>query len=283
MRVLDNLSTGDRANLAAHASDVEFLEGDIRDAEAVEASMAGVDWVFHLAAKVSVPESVSHPQRVLDVNVRGAALVAYAAAAAGVERLIFASSCAVYGECGRAPVAETTPTSPLSPYGASKLMGECLLGELHRSGRLPALCCRFFNVYGTRQRADSAYAGVVAQFMDRVARGEALTIFGDGQQTRDFVSVSDVVGLLLHAAGQDPARWPEVVNVGTGAPATVRETADLIRACAPGQPPIVFADERRGDLRHSCADITRARTVLGWTPRMSLSDGLAALWTATNP
>lgn len=280
VRVLDNESTGDPGNLAPWAERIDYRRGDIRDEACVRDAVAGMEWVFHLAAQVSVPESVEHPCRAVDINVRGTAAVAYAAAEAGATRLVFASSCAVYGETGPAPVAETAPTHPLSPYGASKRMGECLLGELHRSGRLPTLCLRFFNVYGPRQRADSQYSGVVAQFLDRARQGQGLTVYGDGEQTRDFVHVSDVADLMVRAAAGDTAQWPDVVNLGTGTAATILELATIVRACAPDLPPVQHAAARRGDLRHSLADTTRLRERLGWTPQVSLDAGIRNLWAA---
>lgn len=280
VRALDNLSTGDRANLAPWADRIDFMEADVCDAEAVAAAVRGVDWVFHLAAHVSVPESVERPRRTFDVNVGGAAQVAYAAAAAGASRLLFASSCAVYGETGPDPVGEDTRPRPLSPYGASKRMAECLLGELLRSGRLPALSFRFFNVYGPRQRADSPYSGVVARFLDRARGGQPLVIHGDGLQTRDFVAVQDVVALLARAAERDPARWPDVVNVGTGAACTIRGLADLVNGCAPDPQPVQSEPERAGDLRHSRADTARVRATMDWAATVSLADGIPELWAA---
>ena len=278
VRVLDNGCTGDRANLAPWADAIEYVDGDIRDSAAVAEAVQGIDWVFHLAAMVSVPESVENPRYAIDVNVRGTAAVAYAAADAGVKRMLFASSCAVYGETAAGSVAETVPTHPLSPYGASKRMGECMLDELRRSGRLPVLSLRFFNVYGARQRADSPYSGVVARFLATAARGEALTIHGDGGQTRDFVSVTDVAHALARAAALDADAWPGVLNVGTGMGTSVRALAEVIAGCAPGLPPLQHAPERPGDLRHSLADTTRLRETLGWVPDQPLATGIRALW-----
>ncbi len=278
VRVLDSGVTGDPANLAPWADAIEYVEGDIRDEAAVLAALRDRDWVFHLAAQVSVPESVEQPRYAIDVNVRGTATVAYAAAAAGVQRFVFVSSCAVYGDTGAEAVTEDAPTQPLSPYGASKRMAECLLGELHRSGRLPTLSLRFFNVYGPRQRADSQYSGVVARFLDHARQGKGLTVYGDGGQTRDFVYVTDGADLMVRAAEQDPAGWPDVVNVGTGSPSSIGELAHLVATCVPGLPPVVHAPERRGDLRHSAADITRLRDRLHWSASIPLADGVRALW-----
>ena len=280
VRVLDNLSTGDTVNLGPISAAIEFLEGDIRDEALVEKAVQDIDWVCHLAAEVSVPQSVANPQFTIDVNVRGTAVVAYAAAAADVQQFLFASSCAVYGETGPNPVAESALPHPLSPYGASKLMAECLLGAQHRSGVLPTLSCRFFNVYGARQRGDSPYSGVVAQFLDRVRAGEPLQIYGDGEQTRDFIEVRDVVGALMSAVTQDPQGWPDTVNLGTGVPSTVQELASAVAGCVSNSPPITFLEERRGDLRHSCADTALAREMLGWAAQVDLVRGIHSLWEA---
>lgn len=278
VRVLDNLTTGSRDNLADSAAGIEFMEGDVCDGATVRCAVDGVAQVFHLAAHVSVPESVAQPRHTMAVNVEGTAQVAYAAAAAGVERLFFASSCAVYGEADLNPIPETRPAAPQSPYGASKLMAECLLGQLHRPGTLPVLACRFFNVYGPRQRADSAYAGVIAQFLDRAARSAPLVIYGDGEQTRDYVTVEDVVDFLVRAFATDPAGWPEVVNVGTGRAVTVRDLAAQVQTLTDGTCAIEYAESRPGDLRHSCADVRLAADRVGAAPATSLAEGLRTLW-----
>jgi UDP-glucose 4-epimerase len=215
VRVLDNLTTGFLENLKPFLGDIDFKQGDVRDLDTLQEVMVGVEVVFHQAAVVSVPKSVEDPIETAMVNDLGTLHVLEAARRAGVRRVVFASSCAVYGDLPQLPKREDVETKPLSPYAASKLHGEThavLYGDLYG---LETVCLRYFNVYGPKQDPTSPYSGVISIFMDRAVRGELPTIFGDGEQYRDFVYVADVVQANLLAAYRDNIAGA-IINVGTG-------------------------------------------------------------------
>ncbi|MBW2273632.1 MAG: NAD-dependent epimerase/dehydratase family protein [Deltaproteobacteria bacterium] len=268
VRVLDDLSTG-----FAHNCDPswELLREDVRDPAAVAAAVAGCEAVVHLAAFTSVPESFECFADCYRVNVLGTYNVLRACADAGVRKLVFASSSAVYAELPDAPKSEADCPDPISPYAVSKLEGEHLLelfGEIHG---VASVALRFFNVYGPRQPADSAYAAAVPIFMERGLRGEPLTVYGDGRQTRDFVFVGDVAEAVYEAARSDGTG---VFNVGTGTEIQILELADLISELTGRAAEHRFEPLRPGDLRSSTADIGHMRAGLGWSSRRGLQDGL---------
>ena len=272
VRVLDDLSAGSLANIGVHlrGGAVRFVKGDVRDVDAVRSCVEGVDAVLHLAAVVSVPLSVEKPEFTRSVNVEGTRVVLEAAAQAGVERVVYASSCAVYGEPACLPVDEGHPTCPVSPYAWSKLQAERVCGGFQR--RLSCTVLRLFNVYGPRQ-GDGDYAGVITRFISRARRGEALVVYGDGAQTRDFVSVFDVAEAFLLALQGEAG----VFNVGSGVPTTVNALAQLVLDLTGARVGLAYAAPRAGDIRHSYADISRARQRLGFQPRVSLREGLRGL------
>jgi len=205
VRVLDDFSTGRRENLAAVADHIELLEGDVADPEIAERAVAGCDYVLHLAAIASVQASLKAPRHTHRVNVDGTLNVLDAAQRAGVRRVVFASSAAVYGDHTALPLREELPPRPLSPYAASKAVGEAYCCAFHASYSLPTVALRFFNVYGPRQDPASPYSGVISIFAARMARGECPVIYGDGKQTRDFVYVADVVRAMLLAYERETA------------------------------------------------------------------------------
>jgi len=266
--VLDDLSTGSRANLAG--LDCVLVVGDVRDPVRVRQAMAGCGAVVHLAARVSVPESVADPAPFVEVNVGGTFAVLEAARALGVARVVYAGSSSAYGE--QSPAHEGLPTRPQSPYAAAKLAGESLcLG--HSARGVAAVVLRFFNVYGPRQRATGGYAAVVPAFLAALRVGRAPSIYGDGEQTRDLVYVEAVaraVVAAIRARGAEGA----VVNVGSGRATSVN--AILRAACrAVGtRCAAVYAPERPGDVRYSVAQIGLVRRVLGWRPVVGLREGL---------
>lgn len=270
VRVLDDLSTGRRENLAGRRA--ELVEGSILDRAAVRAAVAGADTVFHLAAFVSVPESLERPAECSRCNVDGLRIVLEEAAAAGVRRFCLASSAAVYGPGGEEPRRETMPPDPRSPYAQSKLAGEELCRRFTKEGRLEAVALRFFNVFGPRQRAAGGYAAVVPDFMRRALAGEALTIHGDGGQTRDFVFVRTAVAAALFAAGRPGLTG--VFNVGAGNALTIRDLAGRILRLTGSRSPVLHVPERPGDVRHSRADPTALRAA-GFQPADQLDAGLA--------
>lgn len=271
VRVLDNLRTGHRRNLAG--LDVEWIEGSILDRGAVARAVSGVDVVFHLAALVSVPESVSNPQLCVDLNVTGLLNVLEASALAGVRKLCFSSSAAVYGNNPVVPKREDMRPEPRSPYAVTKLDGEYYCQQYTDSGRLETASLRFFNVFGPRQDPAGAYAAAIPIFLQRALANQPLLIFGDGGQTRDFIFVQDVVGALLFAA--ETRGLTGVFNVGYGGQITVLEIAQRILALAGSNSPIQYLAERPGDVRHSRAEVEKLRGA-GFRPRGTLEEGLAA-------
>jgi UDP-glucose 4-epimerase len=278
VRVLDDFSSGTRANLAfaKPGAALEVVEGDIRDPRAVADAVASVDGVFHEAALVSVPRSVEAPELYCDVNAHGTARVFDAARRAGVRRLVFASSAAVYGDSAALPVSEREPARPLSPYGLDKLYTEQLAALFHALYGLEAVPLRYFNVFGPRQDPSSAYSGVIPIFVTRLLDGAPITIYGDGEQTRDFVYVADVVDANMRAMF-GPYRGPSPLNVAGGARTSLNALAALLGEIVGVAPAITHAAARAGDIRHSRADITAIRAALGFTPRWAIRAGLDAL------
>ncbi len=277
VRVLDNLSTGHLANLAAVADRVEMVRDDIRRYEAVASAMEGVDRVLHLAAIVSVYDSVARPLENHAVNVTGTLHVLEAARLAGVRRVVAASSCAVYGNAPELPKREDMIPCPASPYGLSKLCSEQHLALFSSLFGMETVCLRFFNVYGPRQDPAGMYAGVIARFVEAAVKGLAPTVCGDGLQTRDFVYVKDVVRAVTAALEVPGLGAGEVVNVGSGRSVTILDLISaLSRALGRDLSP-VFEAPRQGDVRHSLADIARAQKLLGFSPAHDLTQGLSEI------
>jgi len=276
VRVFDNLSTGKRENLAAVATDVDVVVGDIRDEVAVGRAAAGVDLVFHEAAIVSVPYSVEHPRETHAVNVLGTLNVALAARDAGAKRLVFACSAAVYGEDPELPKRETMRPVPVSPYGVEKIAGEQYLHAFSAMYGIETVSLRYFNVFGPRQDPSSAYSGVISIFADRISRDAELKVYGDGKQTRDFVFVDNVVDANMLAATTLGVSG-RAYNVACGRGTTLLELGALLGEVSGKAPRIVHAEARLGDVRDSVADISLARAELGYEPRVTVRDGLAAL------
>lgn len=269
VRVLDNLRSGHRANLRGF--EVEFVEASILDRDAVRRAMVGVDVVFHLAAMVSVPESMANPVSCVEVNALGTLVVLEEAAAAGVRKLCFSSSAAIYGDNPTVPKHEDMRPEPKSPYAVTKLDGEYYCAMFAAAGRLQTACLRYFNVFGPRQDPRSQYAAAVPIFIDKALRQEPLTIFGDGGQTRDFIYVKDVVAANVHAAGT-PATG--VMNVAYGGRMTILELARTILRLTGSSSPVTFFPERPGDVRHSQAAIDRLKAS-GFVPGSDFAGGLA--------
>ena len=267
--VLDNLSTGARANLDPRC---EFLPGDVRDSDRVSAVMQGRDAVVHLAAYTSVPESFREADLCFEVNVEGTLNVLDAAVRAGVPKVVFASSSAVYADEPDGPKLETMCPGPCSPYAVSKLEGEHLLAWFRRRRGLHTTALRFFNVYGPRQDASSDYAAVIPIFIERALAGETLTIYGNGQQTRDFIYAQDVADAVL-ASLRSP--YCGVLNVGTGRAVRILDLAEQVLSLTGSKGGYVFADRRPGDAASSTADISAIVRDLEWTPGIGLEQGLS--------
>jgi UDP-glucose 4-epimerase len=271
--VLDDLSGGSRDNLAG-LGPVEFVEGSILDAGVLARCTRGCRFVFHQAALGSVPMSVREPRRYHEVNSTGTLNVLEAARSAGVERVLFAASSSAYGTNG-VPWVETMPPLPLSPYAATKLAGEALLRAYSGSMGLDTGSLRYFNIFGPRQNANSAYAAVIAAFAKSLLQNQRPVIFGDGEQSRDFTFVDNVVHANLLAARRKEPIGGEVLNVGCGERISVNHLAHVM-AKALGHPELQpdHQPERAGDLKHSYADLNRSRQVLGYDAVVSFEAGL---------
>ncbi|MEO5714367.1 MAG: NAD-dependent epimerase/dehydratase family protein [Luteolibacter sp.] len=269
IRVLDNLRTGYRKNLDGLKH--TFIEGSVTDRGAVAEAIKGVDYVFHLAALVSVPESMAKPGECVDINVHGLLNVLEEAAAAGVRKLVFASSAAVYGDNPTVPKVETMLPEPKSPYAITKLDGEYYLEMFQREGSIETAALRFFNVFGPRQDPKGAYAAAVPIFIEKAVRNEDITVFGDGGQTRDFIYVKDIVGALVFAV--ETPGVTGVFNAGYGGQININELANGLIGSAGSNSRVLHAPERPGDVRHSRASSDKLRAA-GWIPRHSLHEGL---------
>ncbi len=277
VRVFDNFSTGQRANLARHGPGVEIVEGDLRDPGAVAGALADIDAVAHLAALVSVPLSLAMPLETFALNTSGTAHVLEAARLAPkLPRVVLASTSAVYGDIpGRKD--ERSPLSPLVPYAASKLMAEELCSVYARSYGLHVVRLRYFNVYGPRQRADSPYSGVLAKWTAAAQSGQSVKVFGDGEQTRDFVHVRDVAHANVAALTQPLPERDALFVVATGESVTLNGILAYLRAAAGGKLGVDYAPPRDGDIVNSSADSAKLRATFGWTPQVYLEEGLAEL------
>lgn len=270
VRVLDNLSVGRRANVPAAA---HFVEGDILDRVAVEEAVRGCDVVFHLAARVAIRSSFDFAVEDTHTNLTGAASVLSGVARAkSVRKFIFASSMAVYADAPTpAPIAEDFPTLPVSPYGISKLAAERLTHMMCAANGIPSTVLRFFNTYGPGQKL-SPYVGVVTIFVNELCKGNRPTIFGDGEQARDFVHVDDIVQGLLAAMRSDSSG--ETFNIGSGIPHSVNQVLDLLNQVLGTSLPGRHADPVRGELRYSVADISKATRLLGYRPQHRFESSL---------
>lgn len=269
VRVLDDFSTGDRDAVPESAT---VIETDVRNAADVERAMEGVDVVFHLAALISVEESVADPERSHQVNVDGTLAVLQAARESDA-RVVLASSAAVYGDPDSLPVTVDEPMTPRSPYGADKVAADTYARAYEASYGVPVVALRYFNAYGPGQRGP--YSGVVEAFLERAGAGEPLVVHGDGEQTRDFVHVSDVVRANLAAATTE--HTGTAYNVGTGESVSVNELADIVTEAFGSDADVSHEPARPGDVRHSRAATDRARTELGFEARVSLRQGIADL------
>lgn len=275
VRVLDNLSTGRRSNVTGREEEIELIEGDVRDANAVRSAMRGVRRVFHLAALPSVEGSVADPLASHDVNVNGTLTVLVAARDAGVRRFVFASSAAVYGNEPTVPKREDMLPQPLSPYAVHKLTGEHYCRVFRRLYGLSTYALRYFNVFGTRQDPASDYAAVIPSFVESVCSGGVPRIHGDGEQTRDFVSVRDVVRANMACCTAPDAAAGDAYNIAGGTGMSINALARRILGLMGSQAKPAYGAARPGDVRESRAAIDKARTALGWTPRDSFDEALS--------
>jgi len=294
VRVLDDFSTGKEENLdaawrlaATYGGGLQVIEGDVRDEVRMRDAVAGCEAVAHLAAIPSVALSVEDPLGCNSVTHGGTVNALREAVDAEVPRFVLASSCAVYGDAAEPPVAESTPPRPLSPYAIAKLASEEACSSAGDAHQITAACLRFFNVFGPRQDPGSAYSGVISRFLaaaatgapaDGLEAGAAVTVFGDGLQTRDFVYVGDVVSAILRALRR-PLVGFSVVNAGSGIETSVLGLTKEVEAQTGVCLSVEHAPARDGEVRRSCADVGRARWVLGWDAGTTLAEGLAETWT----
>lgn len=293
---LDNITTGKRENLAlltkVGGANWRFIEGDIRDTAVCATACAGVDIILHEAAQVSVPASMEDPAATHAANTTGFMNLLLAARAAKVERVVYASSCAVYGDSTRLPLSEDQPAQPLSPYAASKLANEVYAGAFCRSYGMSAVGLRYFNVFGPRQDPNGVYAAVIPLWLSAMIAGREVIIFGDGSTTRDFCHISNVIqaNLLAATLEMQPGAH-EVVNVAAGGRTSLNELFESLRGMLVDEFPALktfkpnYQPFRAGDIRHSQADIAKARQLLGYEPACTVEQGLrnALAWYRNPP
>lgn len=273
VRVFDNMLAGRKINLAALGGRAEFIEGDVRDHAALAEAMKGVEVVFHQGAIASVPRSIADPAGSLEINVTGTQNVLLAAREQGVRRVVYASSSAVYGDAPTLPKREDLPTNTLSPYAVHKLAGEMLCEVFTRLYGLETVALRYFNVFGPRQDPASEYAAVIPRFLTMLLEGKRPVVFGDGEQTRDFVYIANVVQANLKAAVA-PAAVGRAMNIGCGERISLNEVLRLAGELLGITVEAEYRPARPGDVRDSVADISLARDLLGYQPEISLRAGL---------
>lgn len=269
--VLDNFSSGYRSNLAPFP-DVHLIEGDIRNEATVAEAVNGVEVIFHLAASVGNKRSIDHPLLDADINVMGTLKVLEAARKAGVRKIVASSSAGIFGELKTMPIKEDHPIEPDTPYGSSKLCMEKECLAYAKIYDIEAICLRYFNVYGPNQRFD-AYGNVIPIFAFKMWRGEPISIFGDGEQTRDFINVQDVVQANIKAAMTHGLSG--AFNTGSGTRITINNLVELLQKAAGLKPEVQYREPRPGDVLHSLADISSARNAFGFNPIVSFDLGLS--------
>lgn len=276
VRIIDNLFSGKQENLDMLArlnGDLTIYQTSITDLDAIRPAFAHADYVLHHAAIVSVPYSLSHPQQTHEVCVTGTLNILMASREAGIKRVIFASSSAVYGDDTRHIQTEDAPLRPISPYGIAKWMGEIYMESFYHLYGLETVCLRYFNVFGTRQDPASHYAAVIPKFISAMSKDEAPTIFGTGEATRDFTHIENIVHAnLLATTAPDVAG--QVMNIATGARVSVNDLVTHINRILGKQIVPIYAPPRPGDILHSCAGVARAETLLGFMPIVNFSFGL---------
>lgn len=273
VRIVDDFSTGKRENMASFLEEVELIEGDIRESDVCSRAVHGMDFVLHQAALTSVPRSIENPILTNEINITGTLNLLLASRDARVQRLILASSAAVYGDDPKLPKKEGMEGIPISPYAASKRMGELYCQAFSQVYGLSTVCLRYFNVFGSRQDLSSQYASVVPNFIGKLLNNEQPVIFGDGEQSRDFMYVSNVVEANI-LASQTSDVSGEVFNIGSGKKTSVNALAHLLLEVLDKKIKPVYAESRQGDIKHSYADISKARKMLKYEPSVSFRDGL---------
>ncbi|MFC2051105.1 SDR family oxidoreductase [Chloroflexota bacterium] len=274
--VLDNLSSGLLSNLEKSKDVITFINGDILDKGLLKDIVAEVEYVFHLAASVGNVKSIEDPDFDMEVNIRGTINLLEACVNSNIKRLVYSSSGAIFGEARYLPVDEDHPLYPESPYGVSKLAAEKYCFAFHKVHGLPVTALRYFNAYGPKQ-GSSGYANVIAIFFTKIRDGKPLTIFGDGEQTRDFVYVGDIAKANILAAIH-PAAAGEIFNIATGRGSSVNQMVTIIDRVSGQKNEVINDAPRAGEVKHSRASIEKAQRVLGYNPEISLEEGLPLTW-----
>jgi nucleoside-diphosphate-sugar epimerase len=274
-RVLDNFATGRESNLAIFKGDAEFIQGDLRDVETVRKAMRGIEVVFHQGALASVPRSIADPVSSLETNINGTQNVLLAARDSGVRRVVYASSSSVYGNTPTLPKREDMPTSPMSPYAVQKLTGELLCGVFTRIYGLETVALRYFNVFGPRQDPTSHYAAVIPLFLSALLKKRRPIVYGDGEQTRDFTYIANVVSANLRAA-TSPEAVGHAMNIGCGQQISLNEVLRMAGELLGVPVEAEYRDPRPGDVRDSLADIRLAQRLLGYESVVNFREGLEA-------
>jgi nucleoside-diphosphate-sugar epimerase len=275
--VLDDLSSGNEANLAAVRDKIDFIRGTVTDQETLNRACREVDYVLHLAARTSVPRSVKDPLETNRINVDGTLNVLVAARDAGVRRVVFAGSSSVYGDTPTLPKEERMQPAPISPYGVSKLVGELYGGVFHRAYGLEFVSLRYFNVFGPRQDPGSPYSGVLSLFITAVRNGTSPMVYGDGEQSRDFTFVENVVAANLQACVA-PGVAGLAMNLGTGGRYTLNQTLRLLEQFSGKPVHANYSAPRDGDIRDSQADTALAREMIAYAPSVGFEEGLRRTW-----
>ena len=273
VRILDNFSTGKIENIKHFENKIDLIEGTITDKTTVDDAVRGCDYIFHEAAFVSVEESIKNPVKTWDVNIRGTLLILAAASRMGIKRVVLASSAAVYGDTLALPKREDGSLAPKSPYGESKHINEMNAEKYFKDFKLQTVCLRYFNVYGPRQDPNSPYSGVISKFVSAAMKKAQPVIYGDGEQTRDFVYVKDVVRANLFAMSERKAVG-QVFNIGTGKETSINQLWKEIKKQTKSKHIPIHKEPRDGDIRRSFASIVKAGKILKYKPQYSLEDGL---------
>lgn len=273
VRVLDNLATGNRANLAPLMQQIEFVQGDLREIDTVQRAQRGMDLVLHQAALPSVSRSIQNPAASHEANLTGTLNVLIAARDQAVRRVVVASSSSVYGNTPTLPKVETMTPQPISPYAVTKLAGEMYCRVFAQVYGLSTICLRYFNVFGPRQDPTTQYAGALAKFVSCALRGEPYPVYGDGEQSRDFTYIENVVRANL-LAGERTTDGGAVVNIAYGTRTTLNQIIAMLNDFTGRSLPIHFGPGRVGDVRDSHADISRARELIGYQPTVDVREGL---------
>ncbi|MFC2010282.1 SDR family oxidoreductase [Chloroflexota bacterium] len=274
--VLDNMFTGSMSNLKKSKDRIRFIEGDIRDRELVNDIVSKVDYIFHLAAHVGNIRSLKDPYFDMDVNIRGMVNLLEACRNSSIKRLVYSSSGAIFGEAKYLPIDEDHPLNPESPYAVSKLAAEKYAFAFYKVYNVPTVSIRYFNAYGPRQDT-SEYANAVSIFLSRTSREEPLTIFGDGEQTRDFIFIDDIVNANVLVATH-PNAVGEIFNISTGKVYSINQLVEILRQITGKEIPVSHDAPRAGEVRHSRANIDKASKMLGYSPKTDLKEGLTLTW-----